>query len=62
MSTDICELCGHPELSHESHRCVWCEADYDVDHKVELCPGFKPDVFNMWKDEDDESNRGPQPA
>lgn len=61
MSTDVCEHCGHPELSHEPERCIWCEADREVSPNHEVCPGFRPDMFNMWRD-DDESDRSPEPT
>lgn len=58
---DICEHCGHPEHAHFDERCLWCESERDMNPKLEVCPSFKPDIFNMWKD-DDEGNRSPQSA
>ena len=55
MSIDICEYCGHPQVSHHDEgNCEFCEADKQFDPKAEICQQFRPDVFNMWDDDDDE--------
>lgn len=54
MTAEICETCGHPEASHEPERCLWCEADKECQPDIEVCDGFKPDMFDMWEDDEED--------
>ena len=55
MSHHICENCGHPQPLHHEEGCEYCLTDHEIDKTFEVCPGFKPDIYNTWElDEDEE--------